>query len=183
MSAEQAPHLVALRCLKCSAALDGAPGDRVFLCPACPTAIDLTHKGPVAYPVKFGGSGNGDYQLSWSLEGRVTVKRFAATEPASTPFGTVKPDDTTTLAVRFVVPATASSIGECYRAALASVGERETSTARVSGRGARAGFWGRSEAERVAHQVFLTLVSQAKGEVHFIEFQIAVTACEILARS
>jgi hypothetical protein len=35
----------------------------------------------------------------------------------------------------------------------------------------------------VAHQVFLTLVSQAKGEVHFIEFQIAVTACEILARS
>ena len=89
--------------------------------------------------------------------------------------------EATRLEVRFLVPATASSIEECYRATLAAVGNRPPLAERTSGRRAVGGTWGRKEAERVAHQAFLTLVSQAKGEIHCIEFEIATRTCELIA--
>ncbi len=170
--------LIALRCPTCKAALACEPRRVLCLCPACPTAVEVTRDGLVGYEATF-EKGSGPYQLWWRLDAAIAIDKFAATKPATTPFGTA--DASRTLTGAFLIPANADSIGACYRAALEQK-KPPASAPRDATSVATAARLSRQGAEQVARQVFLTHVARAEGKVHYLDFVITVTKASVIAR-
>lgn len=169
--------LIALRCPACKGALECEPRRVLCLCPACPTAIEVTRDGLVAYEAAF-EPGKGPHALWWRLDASIAVAKLAATRAPTTPFGTAREGQT--LTGTFVIPANADSIGACYRAALEE--KRPPATGPRGDIVASAARLSKTGAEQVARQVFLTHVARAEGKVHYLDFAITVTKASVLAR-
>ena len=170
------PRLVALKCPGCQTPLVAHPGELLFACPRCPTAVEGGADGLTTLPLGF-ESGDRPW---WSLAGRAKVRQFAATRAAETPFGDVAHPNQT-LPVRFLIPADARPITEVYRAALDAVGHRPANGDR-SGT-VRGGVYSQRAAEQIARAIFLTLVARADGKVHNIEFDLELPDRSVLVRS
>lgn len=173
---DAAPRLIALRCPKCQEPLPAHPGEVLFVCAKCPTAVDASAGALMAYALHFEGGAH----PWWQLAGTAHVKQFVATQSARTPLGTVT-TSTKTLPVRFLVPADDRPIAEAYRAALASVTHTPAPVARSGS--AKNGIISRADAEAIARQVFLTLVARADGKVHFIDFSLELPERAIVLRA
>jgi hypothetical protein len=170
-----APRLVPLKCPRCQAALPARPGELLFCCPKCPTAVEGADEALTPLPLHF-ESGDRPW---WSLVGQAQVKLFSATHSARTPLGTVERAGQT-LPVRFLVPADARPIHETYRAALDAVGTTHAEGARAGA--PKGGIYGRRAAEQIARQIFLTLVARADGKIHHIEFALELPDASIVIR-
>jgi hypothetical protein len=170
------PRLVPLKCPRCQSPLPARPGEVLFFCPKCPTAVEGADGALAPLPLHFEA---GDRPWWW-LVGQAQVRQFAATRSARTTFGTVERAGQK-LPVRFLIPADARPIHETYRAALDAAGSAHSEGARPAS-AVKGGVYGRRAAEQIARQIFLTLVARADGKIHHIEFALELPDASIVVR-
>ena len=175
-------RLVSLACPGCQAPVEPTRLERacVFACARCPTAVEVTRAGLQAYPIRS-ATGAATTGLYWALAGQMTVNRFAASEPAVTELGEVS-HEAQTLPFAFSVPCADLGIplalaSACRRAAKPLVAGPWTPD---PGRTPQQGSLGRADAERIAHQVWVNLITRAEGRIHQLDVSIAVTSCVVL---
>ncbi len=175
-------RLVALVCPGCKTPFEPTHLERacVFACLHCPTAVEVTRASLQAYPV-HAATGEATAGLYWALAGHMTVNRFAASEPAATPLGTVSHKGQT---LKFAFDVPISDLGIAL--ALTSTAQRATTPLVPApwtpdpAREPRQGSLGRADAERIAHQVWVKLITRADGSIHQLDVSIGVTACVVL---
>ncbi len=176
------PRLLALVCPACGARIDGEPGARLYLCTACPTAVDVAADGAAGYPVRFAEHAKGAAgRLSWILEARIAIRCFSATQETVTPFGPLVPGQTGELNGRFLVPSDPPLPDAFRRARLRTeAGVELPDEPRQEGTSAPGGSYGRREAERIARQVFSSIAAGAPGAVRHLDFDLTVTGASVL---
>ena len=174
-------RLVPLVCPGCQAAFTpGRMDHRVLCCRQCPTAVDLAHDGLQSYPVRV-ATGDGLPGLYWALAGDLIVNRFKASQPAVTPLGKVSHAGQT-LPYSVTVPLHDIGLALAHADALRRVAKPLVVQAWTPepGRKPPEGSVGRREAERIAHQVCVTLITRADGSVFHLDVSLRVTSCIVL---
>jgi hypothetical protein len=169
-----------LACPGCNGALEptGVADERVLCCASCPTAVDIAHAGLQGYPVRVARGKRGIY---WLLRGDAEITTWAASEAAKTPFGSVN-NRGQKLPFTIEVPCAEADIAACHGEAVKRAGSpfALADWHAPAPTAARGGVYGRHEAERVAHQVLVTLITRADGSVFALDLALHVTSCMVI---